>query len=343
MLWLPTELPAARCIGHRCQQPTVLGTAANNPPVQVQTKPHGHGDVHMLLHSSGGRLGQALLFWFMALRTRVRLQVGTRHPLPAVYAAAPCETTPISSSLRAAGLADKWLADGFKWVCFFQDTNGLVFRALPAAIGAHRAPCCCRVAPMCGDRTACGNCTTVMQALTHMNESLPLPLLKASAWPTATMSTRWRCRAGLRRPSEPSPASPTQTAGACVCASVCCLWGQADGGDLACNPHLPARQCGEAPLSGWHTAPTAQQWVLPGCLPRLVLFNTAHLCWLPHCCRHITINVEYNQLDPLLRATIAPEGDVNDDTGFSPFPGQWVGGRISSGWVGALVCVTIAP
>lgn len=35
----------------------------------------------------------------------------------------------------------------------------------------------------------------------------------------------------------------------------------------------------------------------------------------------MTINVEYNQLDPLLRATINPEGDVNDDTGFSPFPG----------------------
>lgn len=36
----------------------------------------------------------------------------------------------------------------------------------------------------------------------------------------------------------------------------------------------------------------------------------------------MTINVEYNQLDPLLRATINPEGDVNDDTGFSPFPGR---------------------
>lgn len=36
---------------------------------------------------------------------------------------------------------------------------------------------------------------------------------------------------------------------------------------------------------------------------------------------HMTVNVEYNQLDPLLRATTHPEGDVNDDTGFSPFPG----------------------
>jgi len=35
-----------------------------------------------------------------------------------------------------------------------------------------------------------------------------------------------------------------------------------------------------------------------------------------------TINVEYNQLDPLLRATGHEDGDVNDDTGYSPFPGN---------------------
>lgn len=39
--------------------------------------------------------------------------------------------------------------------------------------------------------------------------------------------------------------------------------------------------------------------------------------------RTMTVNVEYNQLDPLLRATINPEGDVNDPTtGHSPFPGN---------------------
>lgn len=29
----------------------------------------------------------------------------------------------------------------------------------------------------------------------------------------------------------------------------------------------------------------------------------------------MTVNVEYNQLDPLLRATINPDGDVNDASG----------------------------
>mmetsp|Transcript_32828 Transcript_32828/g.55361 ORF Transcript_32828/g.55361 Transcript_32828/m.55361 type:complete len:696 (+) Transcript_32828:117-2204(+) len=39
--------------------------------------------------------------------------------------------------------------------------------------------------------------------------------------------------------------------------------------------------------------------------------------------REMTINVEYNQLDPLLRATVNAQGDVNDpSTGFSPFPGN---------------------
>lgn len=38
---------------------------------------------------------------------------------------------------------------------------------------------------------------------------------------------------------------------------------------------------------------------------------------------NIIINVEYNQLDPLLRATTYPDGDANDPkTGCSPFPGN---------------------
>ena len=36
----------------------------------------------------------------------------------------------------------------------------------------------------------------------------------------------------------------------------------------------------------------------------------------------LTLNVEYNQLDPLLRATVSPEGDVPNEKGFSLFPGN---------------------
>lgn len=36
----------------------------------------------------------------------------------------------------------------------------------------------------------------------------------------------------------------------------------------------------------------------------------------------MTINVEYNQLDPLLRATGDGQGDVNNADGWSPYPGK---------------------
>jgi UDP-sugar pyrophosphorylase len=38
--------------------------------------------------------------------------------------------------------------------------------------------------------------------------------------------------------------------------------------------------------------------------------------------RSLTINVEYNQLDPLLRAAGHPEGDAPDASGYSPYPGN---------------------
>ena len=38
--------------------------------------------------------------------------------------------------------------------------------------------------------------------------------------------------------------------------------------------------------------------------------------------KELTLNVEYNQLDPLLRATVSPEGDVPNEQGFSIFPGN---------------------
>mmetsp|Transcript_66535 Transcript_66535/g.138695 ORF Transcript_66535/g.138695 Transcript_66535/m.138695 type:complete len:666 (-) Transcript_66535:380-2377(-) len=51
----------------------------------IQTKPHGHGDVHTLMLQSG--------------------------------------------------VMDKWSKGGVKWVVFFQDTNGIIFRALPSVLG----------------------------------------------------------------------------------------------------------------------------------------------------------------------------------------------------------------
>ncbi|KAL9359118.1 hypothetical protein Peur_047241 [Populus x canadensis] len=123
---------------------------------RVQTKPHGHGDVHSLLYSSG------LLY--------------------------------------------EWHDAGLRWVLFFQDTNGLLFKAIPASIGVSATK---------------GY---------HVN-SLAVPRKAKEAIGGITKLTH------------------------------------SDG-------------------------------------------------------RSMVINVEYNQLDPLLRATGFPDGDVNCETGYSPFPGN---------------------
>ncbi|XP_031495460.1 UDP-sugar pyrophosphorylase [Nymphaea colorata] len=127
-----------------------------NDKYKIQTKPHGHGDVHALLYSSG--------------------------------------------------LLNEWCKLGLKWVLFFQDTNGLLFKAIPASLGVSATKSY------------------------HVN-SLAVPRKAKEAI------------GGITRLSH------------------------ADG-------------------------------------------------------RTMVINVEYNQLDPLLRATGHPDGDVNDETGYSPFPGN---------------------
>lgn len=59
------------------------------------------------------------------------------------------------------------------------------------------------------------------------------------------------------------------------------------------------------------------------CVPRVAKEAIGVITTLHHTDgTSMTINVEYNQLDPLLRATTNPEGDVNDSTGHSPFPGN---------------------
>ena len=59
-------------------------------------------------------------------------------------------------------------------------------------------------------------------------------------------------------------------------------------------------------------------------IPRYAKQAVGGIAKLVHCDgREMTINVEYNQLDPLLRATVSPAGDVNDKkTGRSVYPGN---------------------
>ena len=125
-------------------------------PFQILTKPHGHGDVHFLLHSSG--------------------------------------------------TLARWVKQGLRWVYFFQDTNALAFKVLPASLGV-----------------------------------------------SANLGLQVNSVAVARTPGE----------------SI---------GGLMTLKHSDGRA--------------------------------------------MTVNVEYNQIDALLKATVEPRGDVGGADGFSPYPGS---------------------
>lgn len=129
--------------------------AMDEAELLVETKPHGHGDVHALLHQNN--------------------------------------------------ILEKWTQLGKKWVVFFQDTNGLVFNTVPAALGVSS------------------------------KESFEV------------------------------------------------------------NSITVPRRAGEA-AGGIVNLKSSKE--------------------------NITINVEYNQLDPLLKSNGQPEGDVSGEDGYSPFPGN---------------------
>ena len=194
-------------------------------PFALQTKPHGHGDVHALLHSTG--------------------------------------------------LVKKWKAAGVRWVCFFQDTNGLVFRGLPAAMGetltrcnsslfAHRSGTAVR--PQAWSGAAARGPTPKPYTLTAK-----IPLRQPSI--RSRLSSRWQRELTTSLPAGVSAREAYDVNSLAVPRKA-----QEAIGAITCLTHTDGRK--------------------------------------------MTINVEYNQLDPLLRATTHPEGDANDSSGWSPFPGQ---------------------
>ncbi|KAJ9540415.1 hypothetical protein OSB04_026921 [Centaurea solstitialis] len=152
-----------------------------NNKYRIQTKPHGHGDVHALLYSSG--------------------------------------------------LLKEWKDAGLRWVLFFQDTNGLLFKAIPSALGVSATK------------------------EYHVN-SLAVPRKAKEAIGGITKLT-----------------------------------------------HTDVSSCS-------YSAAVSSS-MLVGLYPNNMTSG-----------REMVINVEYNQLDPLLRATGHPDGDVNSETGYSPYPGN---------------------
>jgi UDP-sugar pyrophosphorylase len=102
-----------------------------------------------------------------------------------------------------------------------------------------------------------------------------------------------------RSRSEPRPTPPpprTQDTNALTFRAMACMLGVSAKAKLEYNSLTVPRTPGEA----------------VGGIARLVKEDGTAM----------TVNVEYNQLDPLLRATVSPEGDVPDASGHSPYPGN---------------------
>jgi UDP-sugar pyrophosphorylase len=106
--------------------------------LEIETKPHGHGDVHTLLHQNG--------------------------------------------------VIQKWHQMNKKWVIFFQDTNALVFKAIPSALGVSTQRDFC-VNSICVPRKpgdAMGGMATLTNTLVNKQITINVeynqlePLLKAT-------------------------------------------------------------------------------------------------------------------------------------------------------------------
>ncbi|KAL4278490.1 hypothetical protein GQ457_03G032310 [Hibiscus cannabinus] len=183
---------------------------------KIQTKPHGHGDVHSLLYSSGllnvwyvSNSYIASKIWNLEKKYSCFCKLPYSSVLPVIIMLFLCGmgTPYLMMFVSALALASLYRRDaGLRWVLFFQDTNGLLFKAIPASLG--------------------------VSALKHYHVNSLAVQRKAK---------------------------------------------EAIGG-----------------------------------ITRLTHSDG----------RSMVINVEYNQLDPLLRATGHPDGDANCETGYSPFPGN---------------------
>lgn len=204
-------------------------------PFKLQTKPHGHGDVHSLLYGSG--------------------------------------------------LLKKWVEAGVKWVAFFQDTNALVFRGLPAALG----------------------------------ELLMANLL--SSWTFYPMQDQIYTRSTWPESPPGDPLDPLSSASrlshwVCFCDAdegLCPLCEHTRCRSFFCQ-HAVFLCAGVSVKYGYDMNSLA--------VPRRAKEAIGGIAALRKPDGNtLTINVEYNLLDPLLRASGWADGDVNDDTGYSPYPG----------------------
>jgi UTP--glucose-1-phosphate uridylyltransferase len=218
---------------------------------KVITKPHGHGDIHELLH---------------------------RHHV-----------------------AQSWLVDRqLKWLVLFQDTNGLAFHTLPSMLGVSKSNrfILNSLAVPRKAKQAIGGIATLTHQSTGKQRYVVVSKIHALVG--------WLYSLQCAREEE----------------------------SIFTTSHLihqtyqfVSRDNMETlSLQFWHCCFGIGRRIDAPLLLRTLTALSFFPCRfaLPLCVFVRTINVEYNQLDPLLRATPGFEdGDVNDsDTGYSRFPGN---------------------
>ncbi|KAJ1492939.1 nucleotide-diphospho-sugar transferase [Baffinella frigidus] len=91
----------------------------------INTKPHGHGDIHTLLHQDGS----------IDTKPHGHGDIHTVLHQDGYINTKPHGHGDIHTLLHQHGVVKAWSKAGVKWFCFFQDTNGVVFRSLPAVLG----------------------------------------------------------------------------------------------------------------------------------------------------------------------------------------------------------------
>lgn len=117
-------------------------------PFAIQTKPHGHGDVHALLHSKGlakkwkkSGFKWVCFFQASAAGAEARCHAGgvrLRPQQPPTMAA--CQRSRIAASCALNSPSNHHLHPSSPYPPRTpQDTNALVFRALPVALGVSAA------------------------------------------------------------------------------------------------------------------------------------------------------------------------------------------------------------
>jgi hypothetical protein len=228
----------------------------------------------------------------------------------------------IHKLLYTHGVARRWQDElGIQWLCLFQDTNGLAFHTLPLMLGVStkmnlimNSLCVPRKAKQAigGIARLVNDSTGEVKYVNIICVRLPLP-------PFSLLVFVCLYAPSSMRPSYTSPpmfsmcAMRTKFTTSLLIQNIHERYIKL----LSTHTHIERERERE-----WAAVEFVHSRVNASC--SYLHLSPFRLLVVPSKTTNRTLNVEYNQLDPLLRSTKGFEnGDENDSkTGYSPFPGN---------------------